>query len=196
MDGVVSINASGTATATSPLTESTWPCANSVTTHAWLIRGASLWMSSCNVGEAASAFSSNTNATSKPDKAGLPDLLGIYFAYCRRLQISSRRADGKWFLKMRTQSLRADGCRYRNFNQHSPDVYARSSHGFSAKSDGWLRSLFPTTTLLKFLDLSRQFVYLATTSFRSFTVSLNFFTKSSRWATRLVMVSFCWLMPA
>jgi hypothetical protein len=39
-------------------------------------------------------------------------------------------------------------------------------------------------------------LYLATMSFRSFTSSLNFLTKSSRWATRLVTVSFCCLMPS
>ena len=82
MDGVVSINASGMATATSPLTESTWPCANSVTTHAWPAWSASLWKSSCNAGEATSAFSSSTNATSNTDKAGLADLLKMCFA-CR-----------------------------------------------------------------------------------------------------------------
>lgn len=69
-------------TGTSQLAESTWPCANSVTTHAWLVFSASLWMSSCNAGEAASAFSSNTNATSNPAKAGLPGWLKRGFAGC------------------------------------------------------------------------------------------------------------------
>ena len=82
MDGAVSIEVAGAGTETSPLTESTWPRANSVTEHVWLARSASLWMSSCNVDEAASAFKPNTNATSNPAKAGLPDLLKRCFTRC------------------------------------------------------------------------------------------------------------------
>ncbi len=86
MDVAVSIEAVGTTAGTSPLTVSIWPCANSVTTHAWLAFSASLWTSSCNTGEAASAFSSNTNATSNPEKAGLPDLLKNCCAFCKALE--------------------------------------------------------------------------------------------------------------
>jgi len=82
MDGVVSIKANGTAMGTSLLAESTWPCANIVIAQAWSALSASLWMSWCNAGEAASAFSNSTNAISKTDKAGLPDWLKKCFARC------------------------------------------------------------------------------------------------------------------
>jgi len=38
-------------------------------------------------------------------------------------------------------------------------------------------------------------LYLFTISFRSFTLSLSFFTNSSRWTTSSFMASFCFWMP-
>src|ERR1035441_3301442 len=46
-----------------------------------------------------------------------------------------------------------------------------------------------------FATWATRSLYLLTIALRSFTLSLNFFTKSSRWATSSFMASFCFWMP-